>query len=142
MVLATVIATVLLAILFTFASSIKLFGAPQSLAIRDHLGVTPVFWRVIGLLELAGVIGALAGLGLAADRRGRSDRSGSALSRSSRLSRARLRRVRQDGTRGDRHLAGGRDRDTADSLIPNSRARAGHLSPQPVAGSNRGRATA
>src|SRR6202045_45255 len=62
MVLATVIVTVLLAILFTFASSIKLLGAPQALAIRDHLGVTPALWRVIGLLELAGVIGALAGL--------------------------------------------------------------------------------
>lgn len=66
MVLATVIVTVLLAILFTFASSIKLLGAPQSLAIRDHLGVTPVLWRVIGLLELAGVIGVLAGLAWAA----------------------------------------------------------------------------
>ncbi|MDT5371131.1 MAG: hypothetical protein QOC62_5562 [Mycobacterium sp.] len=62
MVLATVIVTVLLAILFTFASSIKLLGAPQSLAIRDHLGVTPARWRVIGLLELAGVVGVLAGL--------------------------------------------------------------------------------
>src|ERR1700731_121951 len=61
MVLATVIVTVLLAILFTFASSIKLLGAPQSLAIRDHLGVTPARWRVIGLLELAGVVGVLAG---------------------------------------------------------------------------------
>jgi hypothetical protein len=62
MVLATVIVTVLLAILFTFSSSIKLLGAPQSLAIRDHLGVTPVLWRVIGLLELAGVVGVLVGL--------------------------------------------------------------------------------
>src|SRR6202051_5224765 len=62
MVLATVIVTVLLAILFPVASSIKLLGAPQSLAIRDHLGVTPARWRVIGLLELAGVIGVLAGL--------------------------------------------------------------------------------
>jgi DoxX-like family len=62
MVLASVIVTVLLAILFTFSSSIKLLGARQSLAIRDHLGVTPVLWRVIGLLELAGVIGVLAGL--------------------------------------------------------------------------------
>jgi DoxX-like protein len=61
-VLATVIVTVSLAILFTFSSSIKLLGAPQSLAIRDHLGVTPVLWRVIGLLELAGVVGVLAGL--------------------------------------------------------------------------------
>lgn len=60
--LATVIVTVLLAILFAFSSSIKLLGAPQSLAIRDHLGVTPTLWRVIGLLELAGVIGVLVGL--------------------------------------------------------------------------------
>ena len=60
--MATVIVTVLLAVLFTFSSSIKLLGAPQSLAIRDHLGVKPVQWRVIGALELAGVVGVLVGL--------------------------------------------------------------------------------
>jgi hypothetical protein len=60
--MATVIVTVVLAILFTFSSSIKLLGAPQSLQIRDHLGVSPTLWRVIGLLELAGVIGVLVGL--------------------------------------------------------------------------------
>jgi uncharacterized membrane protein YphA (DoxX/SURF4 family) len=61
-VLATVIVTVLLALLFTFSSAIKLLGAPQSLAIRDHLGVSATLWRVIGGLELAGVIGVLVGL--------------------------------------------------------------------------------
>jgi hypothetical protein len=59
---AKVIVTALLAALFAFASLIKLFGVPQSLAIRDHLGVKPGQWRVIGLLELAGVAGVLAGL--------------------------------------------------------------------------------
>ena len=56
------IVTILLAVLFTFSSSIKLLGVPQSLAIRDHLGVRPVQWRVIGALELAGVVGVLVGL--------------------------------------------------------------------------------
>ncbi|MBV9515619.1 MAG: DoxX family protein [Mycobacteriaceae bacterium] len=59
---ATVVVTIVLALLFAFSSSIKLLGAPQSLAIRDHLGVTPMLWRVIGVLELAGVVGVLVGL--------------------------------------------------------------------------------
>jgi hypothetical protein len=60
--IATVVVTVLLAGLFGFSSTIKLFGVPRSLAIRDHLGISPTRWRVIGLLELAGVIGVLVGL--------------------------------------------------------------------------------
>jgi hypothetical protein len=60
--IATVVVTILLAALFTFSSAIKLFGVRQSLEIRDHLGVAPTSWRVIGLLELAGVGGVLAGL--------------------------------------------------------------------------------
>lgn len=59
---ATVIVTLLLAGLFTFSSSIKVLGVSKSLAIRDHLGVSPIQWRMIGALELAGVIGVLAGL--------------------------------------------------------------------------------
>jgi hypothetical protein len=59
---ATVVATLLLAVLFTFAASIKLLGVEKSLQIRDHLGVSPVQWRVIGGLELAGVAGVLIGL--------------------------------------------------------------------------------
>lgn len=59
---AEVIVTALLAALFAFSSLIKLVGVRQSLAIRDHLGVKPVQWRVIGLLELAGVAGVLVGL--------------------------------------------------------------------------------
>jgi hypothetical protein len=60
--LATVIVTILLAVLFGFASSIKLFGVRQSLEVRDQLGISATNWRVIGLLELAGVIGVLVGL--------------------------------------------------------------------------------
>jgi len=52
----------LVAALFTFAASIKLLGVPQSLAIRDHLGIKPVQWRLIGVCELAGVAGVLVGL--------------------------------------------------------------------------------
>lgn len=59
---ATVLVTLLLAALFTFSSSIKLLGVPKSLEIRDHLGVSPIPWRRIGALELAGVAGVLVGL--------------------------------------------------------------------------------
>jgi hypothetical protein len=60
--IAKVVVTALLAALFGFAGVIKLAGVRHSLAIRDHLGVKPVQWRLIGALELAGVVGALAGL--------------------------------------------------------------------------------
>ena len=59
---ATVVVTLLLAALFTFSASIKLLGVSKSLAIRDHLGVSPIQWRLIGALELAGVAGVLIGL--------------------------------------------------------------------------------
>ena len=59
---ATVVVTILLAALFTFAASIKLLGVSQSLAIRDHLGLKPLQWRLIGACELAGVAGVLVGL--------------------------------------------------------------------------------
>jgi hypothetical protein len=59
---ATVIVTLLLSALFTFSASIKLLGVSRSLAIRDHLGVKPLQWRLIGALELAGVAGVLVGL--------------------------------------------------------------------------------
>ena len=59
---AQVLVTASLAGLFAFAGLIKLLGVRRSLAIRDHLGVKPAQWRVIGLLELAGVAGVLVGL--------------------------------------------------------------------------------
>ena len=60
--IAKVVVTALLAALFTFSSLIKLIGVRQSLEIRDHLGVKPAQWRMIGSVELAGVAGVLAGL--------------------------------------------------------------------------------
>ncbi len=60
--IAKVVVTALLAALFGFAGLIKVVGLRQSLAIRDHFGVKPAQWRVIGLLELAGVAGVLVGL--------------------------------------------------------------------------------
>jgi DoxX-like family len=60
--IATVIVTICLAGLFAFAGSIKLLGVKQSLAIRDRLGISPSPWRIIGVLEWAGVAGVLAGL--------------------------------------------------------------------------------
>lgn len=59
---AKIVMTALLAALFGFAGVIKVVGVRQSLAIRDHLGVDPTQWRLIGLLELAGVAGVLVGL--------------------------------------------------------------------------------
>ncbi|MGA9489956.1 MAG: DoxX family protein [Mycobacterium sp.] len=60
--IAKIVVTVLLAALFAFAGLIKVAGVRQSLAIRDHLGVDPLQWRLIGSLELVGVAGVLAGL--------------------------------------------------------------------------------
>ena len=59
---ATVVVTILVAALFTFSASIKLLGVAKSLEIRDHLGVKPLQWRLIGVCELAGVAGVLVGL--------------------------------------------------------------------------------
>jgi hypothetical protein len=57
-----VVATVALAALFLAAAGAKLAGAAPSVSIRDHLGVPARLWRVIGLLEAAGVAGIVLGL--------------------------------------------------------------------------------
>jgi hypothetical protein len=59
---AKLVVTALLAAMLGFAGLIKLAGAQQSLTVRDHLGLNPVQWRTIGMLELAAVAGVLAGL--------------------------------------------------------------------------------
>ena len=48
--------------LFLITGSVKVAGLPQSLAIRDHLGVAPRSWRLVGLLEIAGAVGVFVGL--------------------------------------------------------------------------------
>jgi hypothetical protein len=35
--------------MFSFSGIVELRGGPRSLAIRDHLGISPTRWRVIGL---------------------------------------------------------------------------------------------
>jgi DoxX-like family len=60
--IAKLVVTALLAAMLGFAGLIKVVGVQQSLTIRDHLGVKPVQWRLIGALELAAVAGVLIGL--------------------------------------------------------------------------------
>jgi len=59
---AKIVVSALLAAVLGFAGVIKIAGVQQSLTIRDHLGLNPVQWRTIGLLELAAVAGVLLGL--------------------------------------------------------------------------------
>ncbi|MDQ1006043.1 putative membrane protein YphA (DoxX/SURF4 family) [Streptomyces sp. V4I23] len=63
--------SLLLGLLFLVTGGIKVLKVPQSLRIRDHLGVPPALWLVIGALEAVGGAGLLVGiavpvLGLAA----------------------------------------------------------------------------
>jgi uncharacterized membrane protein YphA (DoxX/SURF4 family) len=60
--IATAVVSGLLAALFLSSAGMKLASRPQSVEIRDHLGVAPAQWRLIGLLELAGAAGAVIGL--------------------------------------------------------------------------------
>ncbi|MEV6341115.1 DoxX family protein [Nocardia vinacea] len=49
-------------VLFIVTGGVKLLGIRQSVAVRDHLGLSPRLWRTIGGLELAGAAGVLIGL--------------------------------------------------------------------------------
>lgn len=57
-----VVLAVLVAATFAVTGGVKVLGVPQSLAIRDQLGLAPGLWRVIGTLELLGAAGVLVGL--------------------------------------------------------------------------------
>ena len=50
--------------LFLVTGGVKVIGLRQSLAIRDHFGMAPAAWRVVGLLESAGGLGVLLGIGV------------------------------------------------------------------------------
>ena len=58
--MATVLAIVTGA-LFLVTGGVKVLGVKQSLEIRDHFGMQPGLWRVIGTLETAGAVGVLTG---------------------------------------------------------------------------------
>lgn len=62
MITATTIVTIVLAALFLFAGGGKLAGVKQQEEAREHFGISPSRWRLIGCLELAGAIGVLVGL--------------------------------------------------------------------------------
>ncbi|MFG1957804.1 DoxX family protein [Nonomuraea sp. NPDC049028] len=64
MLIATIVLSILLGLLFIVTGGMKLGSVPQSLAIRDHLGVKPELWRAIGFCEAAGGVGLLVGLSL------------------------------------------------------------------------------
>jgi uncharacterized membrane protein YphA (DoxX/SURF4 family) len=61
---ATVLVSVVLALMFLATAAGKLTGHAASVAIRDHLAIPAVRWRQIGLLEVAGAVGVLIGLAL------------------------------------------------------------------------------
>ena len=64
MLIATIVLSLLLGLLFIVTGAVKMLSIPQSLAIRDHLGIKPVLWRVIGVCEAAGGVGLLVGLAI------------------------------------------------------------------------------
>jgi len=59
---ATVLVTLVLALVFLATAAGKLTGQRASIASRDHLAIAPVRWQQIGLLEVAGAAGVLIGL--------------------------------------------------------------------------------
>jgi DoxX-like family len=58
----TVIITVLTALLFLAAARVKFIGEEHAMQTRDRLGISPGRYRFIGVLEVAGAVGALGGL--------------------------------------------------------------------------------
>jgi hypothetical protein len=57
-----VVLSVVVGGLFIVTGGVKVIGLRQSLAVRDHFGMAPVAWRVVGLLESAGGLGVLLGI--------------------------------------------------------------------------------
>ncbi len=57
---------VIVGALFIVTGGVKVLGVKQSLEIRDHFGMQPGLWRVIGTLETAGAVGVLVGIAVPA----------------------------------------------------------------------------
>jgi DoxX-like protein len=53
--------SVVVGALFVVTGGVKVIGLRQSLAVRDHFGMTSRAWRAVGLLESAGGTGVLLG---------------------------------------------------------------------------------
>ena len=58
----TVVVTVLAALLFLGAAWVKFTGEAHAMQTRDRLGFSPGGYRMIGVAEVAGAVGALVGL--------------------------------------------------------------------------------
>lgn len=58
----TAVVTVLAAVLFLAAAWVKFTGERHAMQTRDRLGISPAAYRSIGVLEVAGAVGALVGL--------------------------------------------------------------------------------
>jgi hypothetical protein len=58
----TVVVTVLAALLFFAAAWVKFTGEERAMETRDRLGFQPGAYRMIGVCEVAGAVGALVGL--------------------------------------------------------------------------------
>ncbi len=59
---ATGLLTALTALVFLAAAWVKFTGKPHAMDTRDRLGIAPGPYRLIGVAEVAGAIGALLGL--------------------------------------------------------------------------------
>ena len=62
--LARIILSIVLALLLVVTGGGKVLGLPYAHANREKLGVHPTFWRIIGCLELAAVVGLVWGIWL------------------------------------------------------------------------------
>jgi hypothetical protein len=60
--LARVILSIILALMLLVTGGGKVLDLPFSRVNRDKLSVHPVFWRVIGVLELAALVGLVWGI--------------------------------------------------------------------------------
>ena len=61
----TVVVTALTALLFLGAAWVKFTGEEHAMQTRDRLGFEPAAYRMIGVFEVAGAVGALVGLAVA-----------------------------------------------------------------------------
>jgi hypothetical protein len=59
---ARIIVSAVLALMLLVTGGGKVVGLSYANGNRDALGVHPVFWRVIGILELAAVVGLIWGI--------------------------------------------------------------------------------
>jgi hypothetical protein len=52
---------IVVGVLFIITGGVKVLGVRQSLEIRDHFGMSPTTWRIVGVLEMSGGVGVLVG---------------------------------------------------------------------------------